>query len=502
MKYLRKASLLNIIISALVAIATYYSLTLIAKGFGGSLGSDAYFLLVAFVNFSSGIFASILGTVFLPAFIRVKTYEDELTTQTFISSIFTWYVFFSFLVGVPAFIWNEEFFLLVTRFNESQISDSSSILVYFAPIFIAGLISEFFRVIILAVGEFTYAAIAAFFHPLFLIIFLLLFKDDFDEPGLAASLMAAKFLSLVVHYAIVRLKGIHVRLNFRFGFHTSNFFKCAGPYWSANVITNTATYYFDYQASGLGSGVVTALAYAKSFVMLPIVVFVTPILEIFRTKFAQFQSVDDAVSLNDNYNNLIKYIIIFSVPISVFYFAFSHEVVSALLQGGDFQINSVNLTAEILTIYGLSIPLTSVFMVNGRVCESYQKLFWLSFFGTIGNSTMILITWLLTDLIGYQGIPYAKLIVESIYYLPFGFIGFHLLGGKPKFTQIITSTFTCVVSSATAGIIISLMTNKYAGVPFGLHYVVYQFSAYIFVFGIMMLLLSANVRTELRNIIH
>ena len=72
---IRKAGVKNIFISVCVAATTYYSLTLVAKYYGGSIGSDAYFFLASLSNLTSGIISSLVGVAFLPAFIKLLNHS-------------------------------------------------------------------------------------------------------------------------------------------------------------------------------------------------------------------------------------------------------------------------------------------------------------------------------------------------------------------------------------------------------------------------------------------
>ena len=97
-------------------------------------------------------------------------------------------------------------------------------------------------------------------------------------------------------------------------------------------------------------------------------------------------------------------------------------------------------------------------MVNGRACESFQRLTWPSFFGTMGNLLMMVITFVFVERMGYLGIPYARLAIDLLYFLPFGFIALHLFSGK-----IDLSHFWKVGSTALIASILPIATYFYFG---------------------------------------
>ena len=496
---IRRAGTKNILISVCVAAATYYSLILIAKQFGASLGSDAYFFLSSLANLASGIIGSLLGTVFLPAFIKLLTKSDKSVAYSFASSIFSWCLVITIIIAFPIFICNEQFFLHASRFNATQLSHIYPLLIYFAPIFLIGVLSEFFRVIALSIGKFSTAAIAAIFPPFFLIIFILLFGENLHEESLIASLLLAKFIGLIMLVTVVCMEGIRIRFILAKNQHTFRFIKSSVPYWSANAVTNAAIFYFDYQASGLGAGIVTALAYANRIYMLPIVVFLNPILEISRVKFSQMQSEANHVAFSTYYNNLLRLSVYFSVPIAALYLTFSQEIISAMFQRGAFQAENVKVASSCLSIYAWSIPFVTIFMVNGRACESYQKLLWPSVFGTAGNLIMIVTTMVLSNLLGYKGIPMAKVAIDVIYLLPFGFVAIKLFGGSPQFGQVIKTLVESLAALIPAVILFTIdFDSTYNGPPFSLWLLIFCVIKFIVIYNISLILISSKIRYDLK----
>lgn len=499
---IRRASTKNILISVCVAAATYYSLTLIAKQFGGSQGSDAYFFLTSLSILASGIIGSLLGTVFLPTFINLLEKGDKSVADHFASSIFSWCFLIVSAVALPIGVWNEKFFLSISRFDSSQISQMQPVLKYFSVILLFSLITEFFRIMALSLGKFSIAALTGIFPPLFLIIFLLFFQKKLLEEALVASLLGAKITALIILVAVVWKKGIRITLSFRKDPHTFRFVRTSGPYWFANVVTNSATFFCDYMASGLGLGVVTSLAYAQRIFLLPLTVFLHPLVEISRTKFAQFQSHSDSTSLNSYYNNLMRFSLYFSVPLSALYIVFSEEIISAMFQGGAFQAENVLIAASCLNMYAWTIPLASVFMINGRACESYQRLLWPSIFGSIGNILAIIATYVLVSKLGFIGIPLAKLVVDLIYFLPFGFIAFNLFGGVPQYFKISQSFGASLFSALVAASIFLFMNvgHEYTGVAPALNTVIIKILYFFSVYFLTLLVISSKVRILAKEI--
>jgi putative peptidoglycan lipid II flippase len=446
---IRRAGVKNVLISVVVAFSSYFSLTLVARTFGGSLGSDAYFFLASLTTLASGLLGSLLGTIFLPAFIELQTRGNRDEANRFASSVFSGYLLFSATAAAIAVTWHTAFFLGVSRFDQAHLADMRPVLIYFAPIFLTGVMAEFFRVLALALGRFTITAITALFAPALLIFFIFAFADSLHEEALAASLLLAKTATLVILAATVTWRdGIRLRIRWWPDPHTFRFLRSSAPYWSANVVTNLANFSCDYLASGLGAGVVTSIAYAQRVFMLPNLVFLNPILEIVRTKFAQFQAAGDRESYAAYYDNLTRLSLYFSIPIAAMFFFWSDGIIAALFQRGAFTAQDAAVSSACLQVFALSLPFTCLFSVNARACESFQRLLWPSVFGSIGNLLIIVLTFVFVHHAGFIGIPQARLAVDALYFLPFGFIAYQRFGGSPRYGQLAKSLFTAVLACA------------------------------------------------------
>jgi putative peptidoglycan lipid II flippase len=445
---IRKSGVKNVLISAIVAGSSYFSLTLVARRFGGSSGSDAYFFLLSLTTISISFIGSLLGTVFLPALISLRGTPQD--AQRFMSSIFTWCILVASVAAAASWWWYEQFFAMVSRLDTERIAHMHFVLRYFSPILLFGVAAEFFRVVALAIGKFSTSALTTLFQPLILIAAIYLLAGHLHEEALALALLVSKVAALAFLLgAVIWKSGLSVGFNLSSNKHTFRFVKASGPYWSASIITNVANFYFDYVASGLGSGVLTSLAYAQRIFALPTTVVLNPILEIARTKFAELQVTGNRHLFAVYYGNLLRISLYFSIPVAVMYFCFANNIISAMFERGAFTADLASLSASCLKVYAISIPFSCIFLVNGRACESYQRLLWPSIFGTLGNLLMIGFTLQFVGHAGYIGIPLSRLAIDSLYFLPFGFIAFMRFGGEPNFRLVARTVMTAGIASLT-----------------------------------------------------
>lgn len=444
----RSAGINNIIISAVVAVLSYFSLILVASTFGGSIGSDAYFFLFSLSTISSGLITCLYAAVLLPIFVDIKYNEGLSKAGEFAGSMLILSLIFTIPIALIAYVWYGQFFSTVSKFTTSQIDAVRFILIYYAPIFVITVISEFFRTLILASGYYTLAAFGAIFQPAILIASIYVFSDSLKEEALPLSLITSRFLLLIFMLTLtLRVTRLKIPLNLKSDVMVGRFFKVAAPYWSANVITSAATFYFDYMATGLGAGILTALAYSQRIYNLPITIVLNPIFEIARTRFCEARAADNSEHFASQHNKLMRSILYFTIPVSVLLFFFSHEIIASMFQRGAFSKENVLVSAECLRIYAFSLPFTAFFILNGRAVESFQKLAWPSFFGTLGQFISIFITFILVSRIGYLGIPISKVLIEICYFFPFGFITLRFFVGRLNMKNMGRTMATSLMAS-------------------------------------------------------
>lgn len=451
------SGLINIALSIFSAAISFYSLMLIAKTYGASSGSDAYFFLISITTLFTGLMGALFATVVLPIFIELKRESGKKEASIFFSSILSWCLIITLIIGLISYYFYNHFYISFSRFSSLQIYENRAILIYFGPVFIVGVLSELFRSAILASGEFVVAALSALLQPLFTVIAIFQYSNKLHEEAIAIAFLIAKIavLTLFLSVSVFRNK-LEITINFKKNLSTSKFLKVGFPYWSGNVITNFATFFFDYISSGFGPGILTSISYAQRVFSLPIALLVNPVLEIARTKFSESQVENDKKNFMLLYRNLATFVIYLTTPVGLFFFFFASDIISILFQRGAFDSNSVSISANCLKVLAISVPFSALFMLNGRACESFQRLKWPSIFGTFGNLMMILLTYVLINNLGYIGIPYAKLLIDLLYFLPFGFIAFGLFSGEFEIFFFIRKLFFAATASILAVLISSL----------------------------------------------
>lgn len=456
--------LINIVISLVAAAATYLSLALVARQFGGSAGSDAYFYLVSLTTIFTAVIGSVYSAVFLPVFIDIKIRFNPKSACAFASIVLTWSIIFCLFFSFLSYVFHEQFLLTVSKYDSVKLSQQSDIFILFSAVFFYSVMAEFFRLLLVAYARYTAAALVAIFPPVVLMIFLFSATAGSSASLLAWSLLASKAIVLLLTVTVLWTQGVKLVFSMARNPDMTKFLKVSTPYGSAGVVTYFATFFFDYMATGLGAGVLTSVTYAQRIFALPVALVVNPLLEIARARFAEFHAHNDKAAFQRQYEQVAKVLLYFSIPVALMLYCFAQEIVSMLFRRGAFSDESVSIAASCLQLLAMSVPLTAIFTLNGRTVESFQRLAWPSFFGTVGNLLLIYLTFELVQRYGFKGIPSARVLVDVLYFLPFGFLAVHLFGVRLRFSYLLRALGTAMLACALPVFICGLINPIYFGV--------------------------------------
>jgi putative peptidoglycan lipid II flippase len=416
---LARAGVLNTFIGLFSAALTFLSLALIVSRFGGSAGSDAYFYLLSLVTVGTALLGGILSAVLLPQLVEVRVKSGLALVSALASQLLAWLLLLCALLALMLALFHSPFYAFASRFSAEQVQAQRAILGWLGPLLVFSVLAEYLRILLLGVGRYAAAACMALVTPATLVAVLLL-DHSLSEAELATALAFSRGLMVAAAMFLLMHAGMRLLPRLGGGAPLARFGRISAPYAAASVVTQLSVFFFDYMASGLGTGVLTAVTLAHRIFALPLMLLVTPLLEIARVRFAELRAMNDEAAFQRQYDQLSVLVLYVAIPAAALLFIFPGEIVALLFQRGAFNAQDAEIAAACLQVLALSVPLGCFFTLNGRVVESFQQLNLPSFLGSIGNLCLMALTYVLVGAMGFIGIPLSRLLVDLGYLLPFG----------------------------------------------------------------------------------
>ena len=217
-----------------------------------------------------------------------------------------------------------------------------------------------------------------------------------------------------------------------------------------------------YVLSGYSAGVIASLNFGQKTAEAPnqLTVQFSSVLGI---KFNELYAKRDFNSLNNIFLTSAKFLMFICIPFSVLMFLYDIEIISLLFHRGAFDVQSVNLSASVLQVFGFMLPLYGINTVVARLFMASQKMkvafynqlilniltialifFGIKYFGIIGYPLSLISVFLIAIFsyyfwlrILYPYIRYIEIFVSLIKLILLnGCIGLFIYYVKPFLSEI------------------------------------------------------------------
>ncbi|MDP4084999.1 MAG: lipid II flippase MurJ [Bacillota bacterium] len=167
-------------------------------------------------------------------------------------------------------------------------------------------------------------------------------------------------------------------------------------------------------AGSLETGTIAALSYAYRISQFPIWVFVAAINTFILPTISSHLENRDFSSFKSDLVKSFLFVIIISGVLSLFLVILSHPLLSLLLVRGNFTLQSVNLTSEILKGYSLSIVGQSLYVFCTRYYVAEGKMRVPLLTGLLGSCLNICLLYFFVPQFGAVGIGYAVSVSSTL----------------------------------------------------------------------------------------
>ncbi len=165
-----------------------------------------------------------------------------------------------------------------------------------------------------------------------------------------------------------------------------------------------------YLASHLETGSISGLNYAFRLVQFPLWVFIAAISSVLFPVMAKLSALGDKSGFNKVLLNSINIVAVFSIPFSIILFVLRVPIITILLQRGEFSLHSVDITANIMAGYALTIIWQGFSVIWVRASLVEGKVFYALLAAAASAATTISLDVILVPKVGAVGLGYGAAI--------------------------------------------------------------------------------------------
>jgi putative peptidoglycan lipid II flippase len=300
-----------------------------------------------------------LSSAFIPA-LSHSLVKDEtgMRSRTIVRNILT----FQFVVLFPFCLISIVFADPLIRFVLVDFSDSglTALAVDLFRWFISYLLLISISAVIMGTlnshNHFFVPAITPILFSVAVITSILLLHGRLGIFSMAVGVIAGGLLQIIFQAPLFRRLGYDFRPDFRF---KNDDFRKIMRNWLP-VVATASIFTINQQvavrfATGLETGSSSALNYALVFFQLPFGIFSASVTTVLFPRMSRQASLDDSIGLKESIQHGLRFLLVFLVPSTVFLTVIGKEIIAVAMFRGEFAMEDVLLTSQILTAYSFGL---------------------------------------------------------------------------------------------------------------------------------------------------
>jgi putative peptidoglycan lipid II flippase len=451
-----RSTLALIIITGLAKVLGYAEKVVLAYYYGTGIEVDVFVLIISIVLSVFVFFRELVEPGFLTMFLKIKQ-EDEKAAWNF----FNWFLK---ILLIPVVL----FFLIGALFPERIIeifapgfspekTDLAIRLIKLAwPAVIFLCVSNLTYITLNSQKKFILAGLSDIVFKGVIIAFLIILYPEFGIAGAALGILFASIFKLLTQLTGLR-KNIQLRKTSYDRSHFKDLFRLTWPLLLGLVFSQANILIDNLFASYMKDGTIAALSYAKKVVEMPVVIFPYMLSIVIFPYFAELAIQKDILKLKQLFYNSMGWITFFFLPLSIFFFAFSNQIVSILLERGAFDAYSTALTAKPLAIYSIGMLTFAIETILVIVFFSISDTKTPILVGIVCVIINVIITLLLLPVMGYLAIAAASVISKTLKLI----ILFYFLNRKMAFEYGKILSFIWKIATSAMILIVYLLVCNY-----------------------------------------
>ena len=358
-----KTSIMIALITILSKFAGFFRDVMIAKSYGATLVSDAYFyasqfpaLAIVLLGGLGGPFHTATVAVFSKIIPDIKEKPSAEVKKLFNSFVTLTGICFALLAFVFWAFAPQIINIIAANGSDALKTLAASHLRIMSPVILIGGVIGIFYGIANVFKEFFYTSLSPAILSIVVILTLLVFPNDINGYVLVWATLAGGLGQLLFQLPVFFKAGFRYIPAFEFN---SDKLKKIGEILFPAILGTTIgqiNIYIDmFFTSSLQEGAWTAIAYANRVFQFPVGILITAMLVPLFPMFSKFVGDRDFSSLRRYFHDGLNSLFFMAFYLTMFILLFSQDIVMVLFQRGHFDANATLMVSEALFFITLSL---------------------------------------------------------------------------------------------------------------------------------------------------
>ncbi|RNL53956.1 murein biosynthesis integral membrane protein MurJ [Pedobacter jejuensis] len=400
-------------ISMAIKLFGYLEKILVAYYWGTSGMTDIYNVVVGILLSIFVLVREIIEPGFLSGFLSAMHLKDSKGAWN-LFNLFARLIFFVMLLLVALIYIKPGLLadLFAPGFSTYKKMLSTQLLRFTFPAIIFLALSALTGIALNGMKKFAVSTVGELFYKVSIMLSIVFFFSSLGIYAIAAGIILGSFLKLLSHGIILIRHVSFGKVTLRSPY-TSQIWKLTWPLMIGMLFSQLSSLIDNALASYLPDGSLSALGYAKKLIEFPIAICPYIISVILFPYFTEFSIAKKTEELKSLLFNSLSWIFLLFLPLALFYYMCSFDIVALVFQRGAFDHNSTMLTSAPLKLYGFGMVFFAIetILVIFYFADSDTKT--PIFIGIICAVENIFLTFMLIKVMGYTGIALALSISKA-----------------------------------------------------------------------------------------
>jgi murein biosynthesis integral membrane protein MurJ len=403
-----------IVVTMGVKMLGYAEKMVLAYYFGTHYQVDVYNLVIAIVLSVFIFFREIIEPGFLTSFIRAIREDNPAEAWSLFNTVGRYLLLITLGLTVLVFFFPEKVIdVFAPGFTGEKRALSVQVIRVAFPACIFLVLSALTNITLNSLKKFALPASADLAFKAAVLGALFLFYKYWGLYAAIAGVLAGAFFKLLIHLLALRKHLLFRKVPPVQPVYLRNAWQLTWPLLIGVSFSQLSALADNLFASYLQEGAISALSYARKVVDLPILVFPYILSIVVFPYFSELALARDHEKQGALLTQSLAWITLLFLPLSIFFFTFSLDIIEVMFMRGAFTQDSAALTAKPLAFYALGMvffALETVLVIFYYANSNTRTPIFIGILCAVGD---VLLSYTLINTIGYAGIALALAVSKA-----------------------------------------------------------------------------------------